>query len=727
MSSSGPEQHTTVDTAVGQLQDSAIRTLEVGLTLAARPDALSTLATGNRYQMANWTSAPGLHGLYQLISLAQNVRPEIVVSHVEQGFVDQFVGIELARLPEDLQKRINSLWTEQSVTREQRIDTMMRVLREVAPYIFDTPQWIRNAPLPIGQMMMDRAYALEHIANMPEGPEKVAAQERLRIVQERETLDWSSYDDNSTWLGGGFAEIERHLPEIITHSSAVYLSPIFQATYVDALGQARGKMHGYNTVDFGVPDPHYAGYGSEAIVKATPERRREMGREALLQFAHLLDKGFRPILDIATNHTSDGFFAFQDIVQNGQHSPYANWYRKWFRDDGTVGGYSTWWGNADMPELNHYEPQVEGYFLGDFAQGVPFAEQNSQWQAWVKRLKDPEQRDMILANEALLKDAQQTLGIIGFWSALGIGGWRADVPGDLGRDEFWAKFRSVVKTIDPEIYMVAEAWDHEHDNQDKWLRGEYFDATMNYAYLQWTMDFFFGPNGRRMQHMMGQRSQNRNAYEFQHEVEAFVTRYPEHVIQAMLTISGSHDIPRLADHFADFPHGHLAFPILGTLPGVMSVWLGDEVGTSVGDATVAIDSQNRKPPAYDLVQDGDIWVSKAPRNAISHGFKQVSRLREQHPSLRSAYISFFTQDTDVISYIRTEEANVLTDDAVAMLINRSSQPKIVSLPQNIQKKMQLLYTIDQSGSWAEEQWGGQQNTLVIPPFGARILTTPVAA
>ena len=716
----------TLDTASQPSHDMPIKSLEAGLTLATRPDALATLATGNRYQIDHWTSAPGLHGLYRLLSLVQRVRPEAVGQHVIPGYIDAFIDVEVARLPEDLQGLVRPLLTDESLAKEERLDNLMGILKEVGPYIFDTPEWVRNARLPIGQMMVDRAYAPEHVDNMPEGSAKEAAQERLREVERRSELDWSRYDDNATWLGGGFAEIERHLPEIQAHSSAVYLSPIFQATYVDEGGQVHGKMHGYNTVDFGVADPHYAGYTSEEISQATTERRKEMGRDALLQFAHLLDRGFRSILDIATNHTSDGFFAFQDIVQRGEHSPYANWYRKQVGNDGRE-EYSRWWGNADMPELNHFEPAVEQYFLGEFVQGAPFAEQNPQWQTWVQKLKKPKERDMILANEDLLKDAQKSLGIIGFWSALGIVGWRADVPGDLGRDEFWAKFRTVVKTINPEIYMVAEAWDHEHDNQDKWLRGEYFDATMNYAYLQWTMDFFFGPNGRRMEHMMGQRSQNRNAYEFGQAVEDFVGRYPEHVIRAMLTISGSHDIPRLADHFADFPHGHLAFPILGTLPGVMSVWLGDEVGTSVGDALVAIDSQNRKPPDYDLVKEGDIWVSKAPRNKISHGFQQISRLREQHPSLRSAHISFFTQDVDVISYIRTEEENVLTDDAVAVLVNKSNQPKTVSLLQEMEGKMQMLFTIDQDGNWTEEQWDEEQHTLVIPPFAARILTTPVAA
>ncbi len=43
-----------------------------------------------------------------------------------------------------------------------------------------------------------------------------------------------------------------------------------------------------------------------------------------------------------------------------------------------------------------------------------------------------------------------------YWVEAGIDGWRLDVPFEIDDDEFWEEFRDVVKTANPEAYIVGE-------------------------------------------------------------------------------------------------------------------------------------------------------------------------------------------------------------------------------------------------------------------------------
>ena len=45
------------------------------------------------------------------------------------------------------------------------------------------------------------------------------------------------------------------------------------------------------------------------------------------------------------------------------------------------------------------------------------------------------------------------------------------------RAAFFSGWRSAVKAVDPEVYLVGEIWERD----PSWLRGDQFDALMNYA------------------------------------------------------------------------------------------------------------------------------------------------------------------------------------------------------------------------------------------------------
>ena len=58
-----------------------------------------------------------------------------------------------------------------------------------------------------------------------------------------------------------------------------------------------------------------------------------------------------------------------------------------------------------------------------------------------------------------LEVRQYLLDVARYWIELGADGWRLDVPNEIDDDEFWADFRSTVKTANPEAYILGEIWD----------------------------------------------------------------------------------------------------------------------------------------------------------------------------------------------------------------------------------------------------------------------------
>ena len=65
-----------------------------------------------------------------------------------------------------------------------------------------------------------------------------------------------------------------------------------------------------------------------------------------------------------------------------------------------------------------------------------------------------------------------------------IDGWRLDVANEVDH-AFWRAFRAAVKGVKPDAYIVGEIWHHSID----WLRGDQYDAIMNYHFGQAITNF----------------------------------------------------------------------------------------------------------------------------------------------------------------------------------------------------------------------------------------------
>ncbi|NDJ76693.1 MAG: alpha-amylase, partial [Chloroflexi bacterium] len=122
--------------------------------------------------------------------------------------------------------------------------------------------------------------------------------------------------------------------------NAVYLGPLFEST-----------SHGYDTVDYYHVD-------------------RRLGTNDTLKhlIADLHRRGIRVILDGVFNHVGRDFWAFYDVRQNLQNSPYCDWFAGLRFDARSPNGdpftYLPWEHHYQLVKLNLDNPAVRAHLLG---------------------------------------------------------------------------------------------------------------------------------------------------------------------------------------------------------------------------------------------------------------------------------------------------------------------------------------------------------------------------
>lgn len=295
-------------------------------------------------------------------------------------------------------------------------------------------------------------------------------------------------------LGGTVRGITENLDYIAGLGfNCIYLNPIFTA----------GEYHKYDLLDYFHISPDLG----------TDEDFRE-----LVDHAHSV--GLRVIIDGVFNHCSWRFFAFDDVVHNGESSRYKDW----FYDltfpvvrppEGTAPGYASFAYEPKMPKLNTSNPEVRNYFMAVCAH-------------WIREYH--------------------------------VDGWRLDVANEVDR-EFWRTFKHTVRTIDPDSVMIGEIW----ENAESWLRGDMFDSAMNYDFRKHCRDFF--ARGAI------------DAAQFSARITQMLHRYPTGITQGQLNLLDSHDVSRFLSLCGnDFRRLRLAEVFLFTAPGAPCVFYGDELG-----------------------------------------------------------------------------------------------------------------------------------------------------
>ena len=141
--------------------------------------------------------------------------------------------------------------------------------------------------------------------------------------------------------GNGFDLLQGELERIKDlGANLLYIGPICESS-----------KHGYDTLDYYHVD------------------RRLGNNEKFASFCNRAhEMGFSIVLDAVFNHTGRDFFAFKDLLQNGQNSPYKDWYLNLHFDRQSNYGdpfdYDGWAGCKDLVKLNVDNPQVQEHLFG---------------------------------------------------------------------------------------------------------------------------------------------------------------------------------------------------------------------------------------------------------------------------------------------------------------------------------------------------------------------------
>jgi len=328
---------------------------------------------------------------------------------------------------------------------------------------------------------------------------------------------------NNDFFGGNFRGIREKLPYLKSLGVGVlYLNPIVMAF----------SSHRYDAADYKRPDP----------MLGTEEDFR-----LLCETAH--DLGIRVILDGVFSHTGDHSLYFDSRGYFGAgavsdpNSPYRSWYQ--FKD--YPHDYEAWWGIKSLPCVNELDPGFLDYII--------------------------EAEDSVVA----------------YWMGLGADGFRLDVADELP-DEFILRLKNRIRGIKADALLLGEVWEDASNKRAYGVSRRYFvdgelDSVMNYPWRKAILDFVQGTD---------------DGTAFGESVMTIAENYPPQVLHCLMNLLGSHDKPRILTVLGDDFEGskeekahrrldpvqyartreklYLAAFLQFTLPGMPSIYYGDEVG-----------------------------------------------------------------------------------------------------------------------------------------------------
>ena len=271
--------------------------------------------------------------------------------------------------------------------------------------------------------------------------------------------------------------------------NALYLGPIFEST-----------AHGYDTADYYKIDRRL---GDNESFKA------------LCQKLH--SKGIRIVLDGVFNHTGRDFWAFRDLQQNRQNSPYQYWYKGIDFGRQSPSGDSFWYegwnGFYDLAKLNLQHPDVKKHLF----------------------------------------DA------VGMWiREFGIDGLRLDAA-DCIEASFFAELQAFCRSIKPDFWLMGEVI---HGDYRRWAGPGMLDSVTNYEVYKGLWSSHNDANYFEIAYAFNRQSGEGGMYKN----------------LLLYNFADNHDVDRVASSIKDPKNLFPLYTLLYTMPGIPSVYYGSEWG-----------------------------------------------------------------------------------------------------------------------------------------------------
>ncbi len=350
--------------------------------------------------------------------------------------------------------------------------------------------------------------------------------------------------------------------------------------------------HKYDTSDYEKIDPNF---GDEEVFKE------------LVEEAHA--RGIRVMLDGVFNHCGYYFKPWQDVLKNGPKSKYYDWFmiNEWPIDkNGQASRKKQLYTFAffdGMPKLNTNNVEVRDYFI-------------SVCEKWVREYK--------------------------------IDGLRLDVANEVSH-RFCKELHLRLKEINPEIYILGEIW----HNSLPWLRGDEFDAVMNYPLGESIKDFW-----------IDKQLTNKD---FEYTINRCYTMYMQQTNDVLFNLLDSHDTKRLRSDVKNLDEYFAQLVVLFAMPGSPCIFYGTEVAMEG-----SYDPDCRRCMPWADIDEGKYDERKSIISRLIH-------LRREEPLLKSRDFHFpnnISENPRVIQFRKV----YWEDDYLEVIINCSQED--VEVPKN---------------------------------------------
>lgn len=411
------------------------------------------------------------------------------------------------------------------------------------------------------------------------------------------SADGKYYADD--FFGGNFNGIREKLDYLEELGvGIIYLSPIFKAY----------SNHRYDTGDY---------------LKVDELLGTEDDFKRLLDAAH--EKGMKIILDGVFNHSGADSLYFNKFgtydslgAYQSKSSPYYDWYYfKKFPDE-----YACWWGCDNVPDLNKSNKDYRALVFGKN-------------------------------------------GVVEKWQKLGADGWRLDVVDELPID-FVNLLIKKIKSVNKDALVIGEVWEDastkvSYGELRPYLLGDQLDGTMNYPFMNAIIAYVRDGDEKF----------------FKDTVQSILENYPKETVYCLMNSLGTHDTVRIINALSDVrAHGwskthklgyklpdseyekakkklYLASVLQFTLPGIPSIFYGDEAGLQGFD-----DPINRRPYP---------WGSE-DEEILDH-YRKLGRIRRENRAVFSGGFNM-RDENGLVAYERAGG-----DDEILIAVNAGADDK----------------------------------------------------
>lgn len=285
-------------------------------------------------------------------------------------------------------------------------------------------------------------------------------------------------------------KVSQWLPHIQSLGvNALYLGPLFESS-----------AHGYDTADYFRID------------------RRLGNNQVLKQLSNEMHKkGIRLILDGVFNHVGRNFWAFRDLQQNGEESPYHDWFDGLrFGESSPYGdafNYQPWEGHYDLVRLNLRNPDVRKHIF-------------EAVRMWIEEFN--------------------------------IDGLRLDVAYLLDED-FLRELSAFCRAMRPDFWLLGEV---VHGDYRRWANAEMLDSVTNYEAYK---GLYSSPA-------------DKNYFEIAYALKRQFAAGGLYNHLPLYNFADNHDVNRVASNLGNPEYLNPLYLLLFSMPGVPSIYYGSEWG-----------------------------------------------------------------------------------------------------------------------------------------------------